>query len=50
MFMMDPSAVPEPAAYSTPPSPRSNAAMDDDQVKEVVALVRFIDDEQNGRS
>ena len=50
MFMMDPSAVPEPAAYSTPPSPRSNAEMGEDQVKEVVALVRFIDDEQNGRS
>ena len=39
MFGMDPSAVPEPAEYSSPPSPRSNAGMDEDQVKEMVASI-----------
>ena len=36
MFMMDPSAVPDPAAYSTPPSPRSSAGMEEDKVKQVI--------------
>ena len=36
MIGMDPGAVPEPAGYSSPPSPGGSAIMD--EVKEMVAL------------
>ena len=42
MFGMDPGAVPEPAEYSSPPSPRSNAGMGEEEVIEVPALIEMI--------
>ena len=39
MFGMDPGAVPEPAEYSSPPSPRSNTRMEEEEVIDVAALI-----------
>ena len=39
MFGMDPGAVPEPAEYSSPPSPRSNAGMGEEEVINLEALI-----------
>ena len=38
MIVMDPGAVPEPAEYSSPPSPGGSVIMGEEEVKEMVAL------------
>ena len=38
MIGMDPGAVPEPAEYSSPPSPGGSAIMGEEEVREMAAL------------
>ena len=38
MIGMDPGAVPEPAEYSSPPSPGGGAIMGEEEVREIAAL------------
>ena len=38
MIGMDPGAVPEPAEYSSPPSPGGGAIMGEKEVREIAAL------------